>query len=284
MNSLYFIAILPDQELQKEVTEQQFDIEGMEMANNLMDPRTKKYLKDEIESKKDRLTTLKDKLKEETEKFLHSQVIVAGEPNQANLGEPTYATEGSSIATITSLRQSILNTKLRIGQDSTLLQNYDMKLADLHAEAVTLPEKIIQTSSLKRSQAVAEKMYGQLEDRYLEAWMTEESAFGNVRAEDPAGLNAAPIRPNRQSSIFTGSLLGLAIGIGIVVLLVFGQDYSHAGASGVAQYPASGDYTRHQSPSAAARDPARSGRWFAEVCAAPCVSPRSTVFSGRGLP
>jgi tyrosine-protein kinase Etk/Wzc len=62
-------------------------------------------------------------------------------------------------------------------------------------------------------------MYEQLDDRYLEAWMTEESVFGNVRAEDPASLNAAPIRPNRQSSILTGSLFGLAIGIGIVVLL-----------------------------------------------------------------
>src|SRR5438034_4234737 len=33
--------------LQKELTELQYDIEGMEMANNLMDPRTKKYLKDD---------------------------------------------------------------------------------------------------------------------------------------------------------------------------------------------------------------------------------------------
>ena len=64
-------------------------------------------------------------------------------------------------------------------------------------------------------------MYGELEDRYLEAWMTEESAFGNVRAEDPATLNAVPIRPNRQSGILTGSLLGLAVGMGVVVLLSF---------------------------------------------------------------
>ena len=207
--------------LQNQITKLQFEIEGMETANNPMDPRTKKYLKDELDAKKDKEQSLQDQLKRETKKYLRSQVIVAAEPSQPNNGEPVYTTEGSSIGTITSLRQNILNTKLRIGEDSTLLQNYDAKLAELHTEAASMPDKIVETSSLKRAEGIASKMYGQLEDRYLEAWMTEESAFGNVRAEDPATLNAAPIRPNRQSSILTGSLLGLAFGIGIVVLLSF---------------------------------------------------------------
>jgi tyrosine-protein kinase Etk/Wzc len=207
--------------LQKAVTDQQFDIDGMKMANNLMDPRTKKYLKDEIQSKEDRLATLKEKLKEETEKYLRSQVIVAGEPqNETNgTGEVDYATKGSSIGTITSLRQDILNTKMHIVQDSSLLRSYDLKLADLHSESESMPEKMMETASLKRSQSIAEKMYDQLDDRYLEAWMTEESVFGNIRAEDPATLSAAPIRPNRQSSILTGSLFGFALGMGVVVLL-----------------------------------------------------------------
>ena len=211
--------------LQNQLTQIQFDIESMQTASNPMDPRTKKYVKDELQAKIDKKQTIEENLKKETEKYLHSQVIVAGEPSQINggqpTGEPVYTTEGSSIATITSLRQNILNTKLRIGEDSTLLQNYDSKLAELHAEAASMPDKIVETSSLKRAEGVADKMYGQLEDRYLEAWMTEESAFGNVRAEDPAMLNAAPIRPNRQSSILTGSLVGLALGMGIVVLLSF---------------------------------------------------------------
>jgi len=209
--------------LQGQLTQIEFDIESMQTANNPMDPRTKKYLKDELQAKIDKRQTIQDELKKETQKYLRSQVIVAAEPNQMSSGQPngvpSYTTEGSSIATITNLRQDILNTKLRIGEDSTLLENYDAKLAELHVESAAMPDKIVETSSLKRAEGIADKMYGQLEDRYLEAWMTEESAFGNVRAEDPAMLNAAPIRPNRQSSILTGSLLGLAFGMGIVVLL-----------------------------------------------------------------
>ncbi len=207
--------------LQKAVTDLQFDIEGMKMSNNLMDPRTKKYLKDEIQSKEDNLSALQDKLKEETEKYLKSEVVIAGEPQGESNGAGgiEYSTKGTSIGTVTTLRQDILNTKLRIGEDSTLLENYDLKLAELHAESAAMPDKMMQTSSLKRAEGIAEKMYGQLEDRYLEAWMTEESVFGNVRAEDPATLNAAPIRPNRLSSILTGSLFGIGIGLGIVVLL-----------------------------------------------------------------
>ncbi|SRR5579883_206644 len=209
------------QMLQKESTELEFDIQGMEMANNQMDPRTKKYLKDEIESKKEKKEEIDAKLKDATERYLHSQVIIAGEPSESNGGEIVYSTKGSSVQTITGLRQNILNTKLRISNDSNLLASYDAKLQDMHGELAGMPEKIVETSALKRAQGVAEKMYGQLEDRYLQAWMTEESVFGNVRAEDPATISAVPIRPNRQSSILTGSLLGLAIGIGVVVLLSF---------------------------------------------------------------
>jgi|GEM_PF-269268 len=207
--------------LQNTVAQKEFELESMKMANGQLDPRTKKYVKDEVESKAEDLNSWREKLRDASEKELSTQVIIAGEPSQYSGSEPVYSTKGSSASTITELRQSILNTKLRIGEDSTLLQNYDSKLAELHAEAATMPDKIVETSSLKRAEGVADKMYGQLEDRYLEAWMTEESAFGNVRAEDPASLNASPIRPNRQSSILTGSLLGLAFGIGIVVLLSF---------------------------------------------------------------
>ncbi|MDP4200582.1 MAG: polysaccharide biosynthesis tyrosine autokinase [Bacteroidota bacterium] len=207
--------------LQKELTESEFEIQSMEMSNSIMDPRTKKYLKDEIDTKKDRKALLEEKLRTASDQFLHSQVIVPNQSDQSVNGDVKYATESSSLGTISSLRQSILNAKLKIGQDSTVLAEYDAKLGELHAEAESMPEKIVQTSALKRSEGVAEKMYGQLEDRYLEAWMTEESVFGNVKAEDPAALIAAPIRPNRQSAIVTGALLGLAIGIGIVVLLSF---------------------------------------------------------------
>ena len=210
------------QELQKEVTDLEFDIQAEQMSNNIMDPRTKKYVKDEIAAKTDKLNELKAKLKEVTDKYLRNQIVVAGEPQNEMVDGgalSSYTTKGTSVATITTLRQDILNTKLRMGQDSTLLTSYDAKLAELHGQSASLPDKIVETTELKRAQEVAQKMYGQLEDRYLEAWMTEESVFGKVRAEDAAALNAVPIRPNRQSSILTGSLLGLAIGMGLVILL-----------------------------------------------------------------
>ncbi len=207
--------------LQGEVAQRKFELQNMQLADGPVDPRTKKYVKDEVEAKDEKLKEYESLLKAAVEKQLASQIIVAGEPAQVNGEQPVYTSKGSSASTITDLRENILNTKLRIGEDSTLLQNYDAKLAELHAEAATMPDKIVQTSSLKRAEGIAEKMYGQLEDRYLEAWMTEESAFGNVRAEDPAMMNAVPIRPNRQSAILTGSLLGLALGIAVVILLSF---------------------------------------------------------------
>ena len=212
------------QSLQGRDAQLRVEIEDLRTANNPIDPRTKKYVKDEVQSKEDDLANVDNDLKKALEKQQSMEVVIAGEPGSqpSSNGEvPTYSTRSSSVSTLSDLRGSILNTKLRMGEDSTLLQTYDAKLAELQAKASSMPDKILETSSLKRAEGVAEKMYGELEDRYLEAWMTEESAFGNVRAEDPAVLNATPIRPNRQSGILTGSLLGLAIGMGVVVLLSF---------------------------------------------------------------
>jgi capsular exopolysaccharide synthesis family protein len=206
--------------LTKELTEQEFEIQGMELSNAIVAPGTKKYLKDELDAHKDRKATLEEKLREASDQFLHSQVVIANQSDQTS-GDVKYQTESSSMGTISSLRQQILNTKLKIAQDSTVLSEYDAKLGELKTRAEAMPEKIVQTSALERAKSVKEKIYGQLEDRYLGAWMTEESVFGNVKAEDPAGLSATPIRPNRQSAIVTGALIGLAIGIGLVVLLSF---------------------------------------------------------------
>ena len=54
------------------------------------------------------------------------------------------------MGTISSLRQQILNTKLKISQDSTVLGEYDAKLAELKSRAESMPEKILPGKSILR--------------------------------------------------------------------------------------------------------------------------------------
>lgn len=216
-----FLQTLVDEpyleQLKNEIASSQFEIANMKTANAIMNPRTKKYLADDIRAKEERLAQLKEKLKEKSEDILNSQLVIISDVDEnANQKASTIQSPTQAVG---KLKEAIKTNELKIGQDQLAIQEYENKILAIYDELSILPGELGKMSQLKRQQESAERIYGQMEDKYMDAWFGEQSVFGNIKVEDPAGLNAAPIRPNRQASIFTGSLVGLALGVVIVVLL-----------------------------------------------------------------
>ncbi|HET6513389.1 MAG TPA: polysaccharide biosynthesis tyrosine autokinase [Candidatus Kapabacteria bacterium] len=202
--------------LQGEIADFQFEIENMKTQNAIMNPRTKKYLQDDITAKEERLAALKEKLRENADYLLNKQLIIISDvDNNANQQSSTI----SSSQAVTRLREAILSNKLKIGQDELVIQELENLMLRIQDDMLQLPEVMARMGELERAQGSAERIYSQMEAKYMDAWFSEQSVFSNIKVEDPAGLNAAPIRPNRQASVFTGSLIGLAVGVVIVVLL-----------------------------------------------------------------
>jgi tyrosine-protein kinase Etk/Wzc len=205
------------EQLKNEIAASQFEIANQKTANAIMNPRTKKYLADDIRAKEERLNQLKEKLKEKGEEMLNSQMVIISDIDD-NAQQKTSTLQSPTQA-VGRLKEAIKTNEIKIGQDQLTIQEYENKILAIYDELSLLPGELGKMSQLKRQQESAERIYGQMEDKYMDAWFGEQSVFGNIKVEDPAGLNAAPIRPNRQASIFTGALVGLALGIVIVILL-----------------------------------------------------------------
>ena len=205
--------------LESQIGALEVDLLNTKATNSAMDPRTKKYLKANETAIEEKIAMLKENLLEKSRQFLNSQVIIVTDGGSTS-GDPR-ATDNTHSESVTHLKESVLTTALKIGQDSLVADQLSKLMGLLQGELSQMPEKIIQSAQLKRAEGSAERLYTQLEDKYMDAWLAEQSVFGNVRLEDPATINPVPIRPNRQASILTGALLGLGLGIGLVVLLSF---------------------------------------------------------------
>jgi capsular exopolysaccharide synthesis family protein len=206
--------------LQNQIAGLEADLDNIKATNTVMNPLTKRYVADQMRSNQEKISTLKERLREKAQELIHSQVVVVTDGGNGS-GGGSSANSGATPESVTKLREAILSNKLRIGQDELVAGKLAELMARLQGEISLMPDKIIQAGQLKRAEGSAERLYTQLEDKYMDAWLAEQSVFGSVKLEDPAALNPTPIRPNRQGSILTGSLLGLAIGIGVVVMISF---------------------------------------------------------------
>ncbi len=205
--------------LETQIAALEADLLNSRATNSAMNPLTKKYLNQTESANEQKIAQLKKDLREKAEEQLRTQVIVVTDGGTLN-GDP-HVTDLTQSESVRKLREAILTTKLKLGEDSLVSVELQKLIANLGGEISDMPDKIIKSGQLKRSEGSAERLYTQMEDRYMDAWLAEQGVFGSVRLEDPAGINATPIRPNRQTSILTGALIGLGLGIGIVVLLSF---------------------------------------------------------------
>lgn len=202
--------------LQELIASEKLQITMQRSENVVMNPRTKKYMNDDIRAKEDRVAKLEEELKEKVNRFVASQKVIITDVNAK--GEQTAQTIEPTQA-IMKLKEAVNGNMLALRQDSLELYGNDSLMSAREATLALLPMLMGRMGQLKRQQESAERIYAQMEDKYMDAWFSEQSVFGNVKVEDPAGLNATPIRPNRQADIFMGSLIGLALGIGVVVVL-----------------------------------------------------------------
>jgi len=216
------LALQPEiQLLQSQIANLQTELLNMQTTNTVMNPRMKQYVATDIKSKSDKIASLTQSLREKEERLINSTVPVITDGSNVGANGDPHMTSVSDQESVHKLRMSIVTNEMKIGQDSLVAAQLAVLISTLQAQIGAMPDKIIESNQLKRSEGSAERLYMQLEDKYMDAWLAEQSVFGSVKLEDPAAFNPTPIRPNRQASILTGALMGLGLGIGVVVLLSF---------------------------------------------------------------
>lgn len=87
-----------------------------------------------------------------------------------------------------------------------IVGDYDKRLSKL-------PTSSIDLARLTREQSAYEKLYLQVEEKYQEAVINEQSVPGNVLIVDSALVSNKPSKPNRPLIVAIGLVLGIGFGI-----------------------------------------------------------------------
>ncbi len=104
--------------------------------------------------------------------------------------------------------QSLLASYRKLNE---IVSDYDKRLSKL-------PTSSIDLARLTRQQSAYEKLYLQVEEKYQEAIINEQSVPGNVLIVDPALIPTKPSKPNRPLIVILGLILGFGIGISIAFI------------------------------------------------------------------
>jgi tyrosine-protein kinase Etk/Wzc len=100
--------------------------------------------------------------------------------------------------------QSLLASYKKLNE---IVDEYDRRLNKL-------PTSTIDLARLEREQSAYEKLYTQVEERYQEAIINEQSVPGNVLVVDEGLIPSSPAKPNRILIVVVGLVLGVGLGIG----------------------------------------------------------------------
>jgi len=114
-----------------------------------------------------------------------------------------------------------LNTELDLMEQKSKFGAYK-KLAEEYDKAfLRTPGVNVEFGRLERKTKSAQELYLLLEKRYQESLIAEEQVPKMVEVIDWAITPGGPIAPNRKANVMMGIFIGLALGVGIVMLIQF---------------------------------------------------------------
>lgn len=128
----------------------------------------------------------------------------------ANINYPEYYQDVAKRKLATELE--IISVQSRLAAYRKLAEEYDKAF-------LKTPAKNIEFARLQRNAQTYQELYNLLEKRYQEALIAEEQIPSGVEILDWAIPNYAPVAPKRGVTITFGVVIGLALGVGIVMLI-----------------------------------------------------------------
>jgi tyrosine-protein kinase Etk/Wzc len=159
---------------------------------------------DKLKEIDSQIMSLKKNLQSRTRTFLKS--IGPGE------------TGAGSAAFIGQIKQKIIEQQIELEALAARKRALSGVIADYENQFNQIPEKSIELAKFQRARLSNEKLYLLVEEKFNEAAITEKSEFGYVDPVDPAVIPTIPVSPDVRKNLMLGALVGLALGIGIVLL------------------------------------------------------------------
>lgn len=159
-----------------------------------------------VQGQKTIIQMKKDRLQEETNYLIQSGYL-PGAVDPLSINQ-------SIIAQIADLETQKVSLEARV-EEYTKLDDYYNSVIE------SIPATSISYLHLERERQTHERIYLLMKERYEEARIQEASQISSVYVIDKAIPNFIPIKPRTKVNILLGFVLGLALGVGVILLREF---------------------------------------------------------------
>jgi tyrosine-protein kinase Etk/Wzc len=149
----------------------------------------------------DRITALRQKLNEESEKLTRSGMV-----------KDALAVSQDLLTSLMQTETDIKSLTAKIAALKDVVSEYNRRLN-------ALPETTLELARLERDKKVQEETYIMMTGKLEETKITQAGQGGNIRILDEAIEPTVPIKPNKRLNILLGILIGLGLGVGVVFLI-----------------------------------------------------------------
>ena len=119
---------------------------------------------------------------------------------------------------IKDLTRKVLDEEIKYQSIMASYKKLNEIVGDYDKKMNLLPTSTIDLARLQREQTALEKLYLQVEERYQEAIINEQSVPGNALIIDAGLVSSIPAKPNRPLIVVIGIFLGIGMGIGFAFI------------------------------------------------------------------
>jgi tyrosine-protein kinase Etk/Wzc len=203
-----FITQMQNQIAGLKVKRQMMSTENPAHASDAWYQRIKKDLNDQIQDLQTKLDSAVDVYKD------------------SKLG--SLAGTGMDPTSLNGLKKGILDKQMEIEALKANLAATEQGKAQVEGDISKIPDLALEMGRLSRDRESFAKIYAQVSDEYNKKAIEEQSLFSNAKIIEPAQANFKPISPNRSGNITVGSIVGLALGIGVVLLIAYTDTTVHS--------------------------------------------------------
>ena len=160
----------------------------------------------ELRSQSNRIQAVQQRLQEEAQRIANTSMI----------SDPLQITQ-NLIESIFAIETEIKGFRAKVDVLRDILSQYEGQLEQIPGQGLAL-------ARLQRQVQVDRDTYILLNQRLEETKIAEAGQKDNIRIIDPAIEPRKPISPRVRLNLLLGALMGLALGVGLAILLEFMDD------------------------------------------------------------
>lgn len=155
---------------------------------------------------------------------------VVARMKNSNVGTLMTTTKQGEMPTapLGNLRQQIFEDEIALQALRAQGAAINAARAQVSAQMSAVPQQQMDVDRLMREKSASAKMYENMLDEYNKKVLEEQSVTSTARIFEDAQPVLKPVSPNRTANILTGCFLGLAIGVGIALLLAYSDTTVHS--------------------------------------------------------